>query len=249
MKPIWSGISTKSCDFVVNGCHKSLLSATSMISITTTLTHIKGKAWVFFLAVRKNNMIRTIKSLIKHSLKGLLNKQRASWLMAGMLLLFVGQAYAMNLMKDFDGAYHSLDEYTGKGKWAVVMIWASDCQACNQEATNYVKFNKEHKEKDAFILGISTDGREKKAEAVKFIERHGVDFNNLIDEPGNVARLYSSLTGQPFVGTPTFLLFSPVGELRAAQVGAVPTEIIESFIAKETLAAKNKAAEKVTESP
>jgi peroxiredoxin len=194
-------------------------------------------------------MIRMMKPLNKFSLKNLLNKQSVAWLMAAILVLFVGQVFAMNLMKDFDGAYHSLDEYTGQGKWAIVMIWASDCQACNQEAKNYVKFNKEHKNKDAFILGISTDGREKKAEAVKFIERHGVDFNNLIDEPENVARLYSSLTGQPFVGTPTFLLFSPVGELRAAQVGAVPTEIIESFIAKETLAAKNKEAEKVAVSP
>jgi peroxiredoxin len=180
-----------------------------------------------------------MKPLMKFWIKDMANKPIASWFMASILILFVGQAYAMNLMKDFDGVYHSLDEYTGQGKWAIVMIWASDCQACNQEAKNYVKFNKAHKDKDAFILGISTDGREKKAEAVKFIERHGVDFNNLIDEPGNVARLYSSLTGQPFVGTPTFLLFSPAGELRAAQVGAVPTEIIESFIAKETAAAKN----------
>jgi peroxiredoxin len=194
-------------------------------------------------------MIHIIKSLFKYSLRDIVSKQSMSWLMAAILLLFVGQAHAMNLMKDLDGVYHSLEEYTGQGKWAIVMIWASDCQACNQEAKNYVKFNKAHKDKDAFILGISTDGREKKAEAVKFIERHGVDFKNLIDEPGNVARLYSSLTGQPFVGTPTFLLFSPTGELRAAQVGAVPTDIIESFIAKEALADKNKAAEKVATSP
>lgn len=194
-------------------------------------------------------MMRITKSLIKYPLKDVAWKKIPPWLMAAILLLFVGQVYAMNLMKDFDGVYHSLDEYTGQGKWTIVMIWASDCQACNQEAKNYVKFNKAHKDKDAFILGISTDGREKKAEAVKFIERHGVDFKNLIDEPGNVARLYSGLTGQPFVGTPTFLLFSPTGELRAAQVGAVPTHIIESFIAKETLAAKNNEAEKVATSP
>ena len=77
----------------------------------------------------------------------------------------------MNLMKDFNGVFHSLDEYTGKGKWAIVMIWASDCLACNQEAKNYVIFNKKHKNKDAFKLGISTDGREKKSEAVNFIKK------------------------------------------------------------------------------
>ena len=112
------------------------------------------------------------------------------------------------------------------------MIWASDCHVCNQEAKGYVKFNKAHKDKDAFILGISMDGRERKAEAVAFIKRHGVDFTNLIDEPENVTALYGTLTGQPFVGTPTFLVFSPAGELLAAQAGAVPTDVIESFIAR-----------------
>ena len=188
-------------------------------------------------------MTRFLNSRNKKFNNILINKRISSWWVVVALVLVAGPVYATTFMKDFDGAIHSLDEYTGQGKWAIVMIWASDCQACNQEAKNYVRFNKEHKDKDAFILGISTDGREKKAEAVKFIKRHGVDFKNLIDEPENVARLYSNLTGQPFVGTPTFLLFSPAGELRAAQAGAVPTDIIESFIARETAAAEKVAAQ------
>ena len=188
-------------------------------------------------------MTPLMKSLMNDCKKNVLTNQVLSWLMVVVLVLITSPAYATTFLKDFDGALHSLEEYTGQGKWAIVMIWASDCQACNQEAKNYVKFNKEHKDKDAFILGISTDGREKKAEAVKFIKRHGVDFDNLIDEPENVARLYQGLTGQAFVGTPTFLLFSPSGELRAAQVGAVPTDIIESFIARETAAAEKVAAQ------
>jgi len=188
-------------------------------------------------------MANTNISIDKKHHKDMMKNRLLPWWMAFALVVFTGSASATSFMQDFNGTMHSLDEYTGQGKWAVVMIWASDCQACNQEAKNYVQFNKEHKDKDAFILGISTDGREKKAEAVKFIKRHGVDFNNLIDEPENVARLYSSLTGQAFVGTPSFLLFSPAGELRAAQVGAVPTDIIESFIAKETAASEKVAVQ------
>lgn len=157
-------------------------------------------------------------------------------LMTAMTLVMV-PAYSMNKLKGFDGAPGTLDDYTGKGKWAVVMIWASDCHVCNAEAENYVKFNKAHKDRDAFILGISMDGDERILDAEAFIERHGVDFHNLIGEPENVAGLYSELTGRPWVGTPTFLLFDPQGELRAAQVGAVPTHIIEDFIARETAAA------------
>lgn len=158
------------------------------------------------------------------------------WIVA-VLLLFAGSAYGMSILKDFNGTFHSLDEYTGKGKWAIVMIWASDCGVCNAEAKNYVKFNKAHKDKDAYILGISMDGDERQLDAEAFIERHGVNFHNLIGEPDTVAGMYSSLTGRPWVGTPTFLLFNPAGELRAAQVGAVPPHLIESYIAKETAAA------------
>jgi len=138
------------------------------------------------------------------------------------------------ILKGFDGSIHTLGEYTGQGKWTVVMIWASDCHVCNQEASAYDKFHRAHKDKDASILGLSLDGAAKKVDAEKFIKRHDVSFPNLIAEPDTVMQLYSQLTGQPWVGTPSFLIYSPEGELRAAQVGAVPVELIETFIAKES---------------
>ena len=160
--------------------------------------------------------------------------------MSAVLSPVMANQFEANLLKGFDGSIHTLGEYTGQGKWTVVMIWASDCQVCNAEAKQYVKFHEAHKDKDARILGVSLDGQSKKAEARKFIERHGVTFPNLIDEPEKVANLYSGLTGQPWIGTPTFLVYSPAGELLAAQVGAVSTEIIESFIEKESAQKKSK---------
>ncbi|WP_455217233.1 peroxiredoxin family protein [Kaarinaea lacus] len=167
------------------------------------------------------------------------SKRYSMWLFA-ILLLVAAPVYSMAILKDFQGMLHTLDEYTGQGKWAIVMIWASDCSACNAEAKNYVKFNKAHKDKDAYIVGISMDGDEKQLDAEAFIDRHGVDFQNLIGEPEIVASIYQNLTGRPWVGTPTFLLFNPAGELRAAQVGAVPTHIIESFISKENAAVEGQ---------
>jgi peroxiredoxin len=138
------------------------------------------------------------------------------------------------LLKDFDGGLHSLNEYTGKGKWTIVMLWASDCSVCNAEAKHYVEFHTAHKDKDATMLGVSLDGWDKKREADKFIERHAVSFPNLIESPEKVAALYTYITGEPWIGTPTFLVYSPTGELLAAQVGAVSTDIIESFMEKQS---------------
>lgn len=138
------------------------------------------------------------------------------------------------ILRGFDGSFHSLNEYTGKGKWTVVMLWASDCGVCNAEAKHYEAFHQAHKDRDATMLGVSLDGQAMKGEAEKFIQRHGVKFPNLIEEPERVAQLYSSLTGQPWIGTPSFLVYSPSGELRAAQAGAVSTDLIEAFMAKES---------------
>lgn len=148
------------------------------------------------------------------------------------LLFFAGSSFALQFLKDFDGNIHSLDEYTGKGKWTIVMMWAHDCHVCNQEAGSYVEFHKKHKDKDAIMLGVSMDGDALKQEAKGFIQRHKLNFENFYGEPGAIAASFQQLTGVEWFGTPTFLVFSPKGELMAQQVGAVPTNIIEDFIAK-----------------
>jgi len=45
---------------------------------------------------------------------------------------------------------------------------------------------------------------------------------------------YGMLTGASFRGTPTILIYDPDGELRAAQAGAVPVDVIEAYIAKHS---------------
>lgn len=138
-------------------------------------------------------------------------------------------------LRDFQGNRQRLVEYTGQGKWLIVMIWAYDCHVCNVEAAGYVAFHNQHKNRDATILGISMDGWERKEDALAFIERHQVDFPNLIGSPEDVSTLYQQLSGGFLAGTPAFLVFSPSGELQAAQVGAVPPEVFSKFITQQGL--------------
>lgn len=140
----------------------------------------------------------------------------------------------INGFQDFSGKSKIFENHIGKGKWLVVMMWASDCHICNREAHQYVDFHMLHSDTDATVLGISLDGESRKKEAEKFIKKHSVDFPNLIAEPMTVAKLFQESTGQGFSGTPTFLIYSPEGELKAAQAGAVPTELIEDFIKKNS---------------
>ncbi len=155
--------------------------------------------------------------------------------MAGLMIV---PTVLASTLQDFNGQPKSISDFTGKGKWLVVMIWASDCHICNKEAHAYVDFHFAHAEEDARVLGISVDGQAKKANALKFIERHKINFPSLIGEPADVARLFSELTGTYFAGTPAFLIYDPSGNLRAQQLGAVPPELIENFIEQQATAAK-----------
>ena len=123
----------------------------------------------------------------------------------------------------------ALDGYAAQGKWLVVMLWASDCVACNREARQYIDFHEFHRDVDASVLGISLDGSDQLA-AQKFIDRHEVSFPNLISDYESAGSWFEGLTGQQFRGTPGFLIIDPKGELRAQQIGAVSVELIEQFI-------------------
>ena len=163
-----------------------------------------------------------------------------AWLATAMTVCFAGfaSAWGSEGLTDFEGKPGSIENYAGKGKWLVVMLWASDCHVCNQEVHQYVAFQKKHADKDAVMLGISLDGNEKKNDARDFLKRHKVNFPSLIGEPEVVADTYQNLTGAQWVGTPTFMVYTPTGELIGAQVGAIPPETIEAFIARESQTAK-----------
>ncbi len=136
------------------------------------------------------------------------------------------------VLRQFDGARKSLDEYVGKGKWLIIMVWAYDCSACNKEAHSYEAFHKKHKNKDAVILGITIDGWEKLKESKAFVKRHKITFPNLTVSREFFSLYHLVLTQKELLGTPTFILFSPKGVLKAQQAGSVPVSILEDFISK-----------------
>ncbi len=155
-------------------------------------------------------------------------KALSLFLLIGLVSSF---AQADSSFRDLRGNITSFEAQQSPGQWTVVMIWASDCHICNQESGAYSKFHTQHAGRDAQIIGISIDGQRGKKAAEAFISRNGVIFPNLIADVQFVSRWYQAETGETFRATPTFVLFDPQGEVRAAQPGAVPPDIIEEFIA------------------
>lgn len=151
---------------------------------------------------------------------------------AAVLLLFAPfLAFASTpdlVLKDFNGKDRNINEFIGKGKWVVVMIWAHDCHVCNQEVHHMTFFHDDHKKKDAIVLGVTIDGMEKINLARDFLKRHSINFPSLIAEPEH--EVLMKFGGGPFFGTPTFYIYDPKGELVARNIGPVTGEDIERFI-------------------
>ncbi len=127
--------------------------------------------------------------------------------------------------------YQTLDEHKRDGEWLVVMIWAHDCEICEREVGDYQRFHDRYAGRNARVLGISLDGEKSRQQALDFVQRHELGFDNLLAEPDMLVLYYQVLTGSRWIGTPSFLIYGPDGELRAKQAGAVGVEIVENFIA------------------
>lgn len=151
-----------------------------------------------------------------------------------IVLLFFGvTVHGQPAGVDLKGNPADLSDHTGQGKWLVVKFWASDCHVCAQETPSVTAFHERHRDDDAEVLGIALDGPDNMAAVRAFRERHGAGFPSLVMEAEAGWRLFQELTGQPWVGTPSYLIYGPDGQLLAQQVGAVPMAMVEDFISRQ----------------
>jgi peroxiredoxin len=148
------------------------------------------------------------------------------------LLPVAGSAVEVQpVMRDLQGREARVADYVGKGKWLVVMVWASSCHVCNEEVHEMVAFQAAHRNTDATVLGVAIDGMENRKDVQAFVDRHKVNFPNLIDDGNGFAEIYARAVGEYWEGwTPTYLVYSPDGEVVAKNIGAVTRADVEGFI-------------------
>lgn len=148
-----------------------------------------------------------------------------------ILLVQTPIAHAFDLV-DFNGAPVSLDDKLGNDKWTLVMFWAHHCGVCKAEFPTISEFNRNREDVD--VIGISVDGDEKKHLAQQFLDSTNPSFPSYITSLTMVGVNYQALTQEDFRGTPTFLLFTPDGELLGNNPGKLSVEALEKFINKNS---------------
>lgn len=138
---------------------------------------------------------------------------------------------------DLQGAGRTLSEFTGRGEWTVAMIWASYCGICRHEAPGIEAFRQKYKHRPVRVVGVSVDGVSGLEDARGFVADYGLSFPNLVGQADDVALMYYDLTGTHMIGTPSFLVFDPQGELRTFQAGAIELGTLEQLVSEQATVA------------
>lgn len=159
----------------------------------------------------------------------------AVWL---FIALAVGATPAVaGLNPDFnvvslDGKNTNLASQIDGDKWLLLMFWATDCVICEREKPLISKFHTEHKDIDAQVVGIALEGYARVEEIQSYLAKHKPSFPSFTGEYSDLANSYTNATGEVLRGTPTYLLYTPDGQLVANNPGPVSSGAIEKFIEK-----------------
>ena len=145
-----------------------------------------------------------------------------------------GVVSAMELQSVDTGDDVLLDDLTGNGKWTLVMLWATDCHVCHIDKPEISAFHNKHKDDDAEVIGIALDGIAGLSKVKNYIADNKPSFPSYVGDIAIIASHYYGMTEENIRGTPTYLLFSPEGELLGNNPGRLSVEAIESFIARNT---------------
>ena len=162
----------------------------------------------------------------------LITRQRVKQAIIGTtiaLCLGVGAANAFQLQA-LDKSRVNLLDYVGDGSWTLVMFWSTDCIPCEEQKPMIEAFHQSHHTRNAKVVGIALDGMENQAGIQELVDHHQPSYPNLVVFTDVFHRQFKELTDKPFRATPTYLLFSPDGQLAGTRAGKIERSMLESIV-------------------
>jgi thiol-disulfide isomerase/thioredoxin len=148
-------------------------------------------------------------------------------------MLLVGSPASAFQLESLKSERVNLNDYVGDGRWTLVMFWSTDCIPCEEQKPMIESFHQKHHRIDARVVGIALDGMENYAGIKELVDHHEPTYPNLVVFTDVFYRQYKGLTGKDFRATPTYLLYSPDGQLAGSKTGKIERAMLESIVAQQ----------------
>jgi len=134
-----------------------------------------------------------------------------------------------------EGFFH-LRDHAGLrfGKWTLVMFWHTDCHVCHMQKPEISAFHNKHKDDDAHVIGVALDGIDGLAVVKEYIAENKPSFPSYVGHDLIIQVNYFAMTEEQFMGTPTYVLFDPSGQVVANKPGMMAIDALENFIARNS---------------
>jgi len=134
------------------------------------------------------------------------------------------------MMTDLDGKQRALSEFVGKGKWAVVNVWATDCPFCRDELFDLNNFHEKHIEQDAMVIGLTLNlddfSMPDRDVVAAFQDDYFIDYPVMLVDQA----LAEAMIGKPVEIVPLTFFYNPEGKLTYQLKGLITEEILEAVI-------------------
>ena len=132
-------------------------------------------------------------------------------------------------LRNLKGNYESLDSY--RGQVVVLNFWATWCAPCRVEMPSFEKLYRRYRSEGVAVLAVTLD-KNAGPKIKSFVDEYELSFPILLDEEGEVERLYPSMT------IPFTYVIDREGRVVARVDGAKNWESNETFEAIEYLLKK-----------
>ncbi|HFC92198.1 MAG TPA: TlpA family protein disulfide reductase [Leucothrix mucor] len=143
-------------------------------------------------------------------------------------VIFIGSPLVAK--NEAKGKLATISNQVGKGQWTIVEAWHHKCKICMSSMPAMVKSIGTYP--NTKVIGVSLDGNVRIAQNV--IKQYRINFPTLMSNVKEFDAYVKKVAKRKLTGVPTFLIFSPQGQLVAYQSGKITPLQLRNFISKQS---------------
>jgi len=138
----------------------------------------------------------------------------------------------------------SAERMLEENKWNLVAVWALDCITCEEQKPALSQFHRTYSQLN--VVGLSIDGQAALTAIRNKLAQQPVPFTNYLVDQTDINRFFDTYLQAIFYGTPTYILYSPDGQVADVHAGPLDFTSLQTILKSyntRTPAAKTPSAD------